>query len=59
MGAEISYIFGFTNTPLTENLLCGSAFADIDIVLIVAAGAAIGCGTLQQLFDIESNRGRS
>ena len=44
-GAEISYIFGFTDTDLTDNMLCASIFADADIVLLVASGVAVGCGT--------------
>ena len=45
-GAEIDYIFGFTDASKTEEMLCGSVFADVDIVLLAAAGAAVGCGTL-------------
>lgn len=44
LGAEISYLFGFTNTATTANLLCGSAMADVDLFLLVTAGAAVGIG---------------
>jgi hypothetical protein len=44
VSAEVSFIFGFTDAPKTDDLLCAAAFADADIVLLVAAGVAIGCG---------------
>ena len=44
VSAEISFIFGYTNTPKTENLLCSAVFGDADIVILVAAGVALGCG---------------
>ena len=43
-GAEISFIFGFTNTILTEDLVCGSIFADVDLAIIASAGTAVGIG---------------
>jgi hypothetical protein len=44
VSADISYIFGFTNTALTENMACAAAFADVDAGLGFAAGAAVGIG---------------
>jgi hypothetical protein len=45
VGAEISFIFGFTDAPKTKDLLCAGVFGDVDIVVLAAAGAAVGCGT--------------
>ena len=41
-GAEIAYIFGFTNALKTEELICGSAVIDVDVVLVLTLGAAVG-----------------
>jgi hypothetical protein len=47
IAAEISYIFGFTNTALTDNMACAAVFADVDAGLGFAAGAAVGIGKLK------------
>ncbi|CAB9518450.1 expressed unknown protein [Seminavis robusta] len=43
-GAEVSFVFGFTNTDNTANMLCVGIWLDIDIIVLAAAGVAIGCG---------------
>lgn len=45
VSAELSFIFGYSDAPKTDDLLCSAVFADADIVLLVAAGVAVGCGT--------------
>ena len=42
LGAEISFIFGFTDTATTSQFECFAIKADLDVGLLFAAGVATG-----------------